>query len=364
MPRSSNPSRALTACALGLLLVWPGPLARLAAADEPLEQPADVAKELVRQGIQLRKQGRDRAALELIRRAHQLAPTPHSHAQLGLVYQAVGDFVRAERHLLEALGHGDHPWVARNRGALQTALIFTRQRLASVVLRRLPEQATVSVDGEPPEPVPADGTVRVAAGTVRLAVAAPGYRPRVLEVTSAAETTRELPVVLEKEPAAAPPPVPPATPPPTPTSPPPVQPAGTTPPALTVRLPASETLEIDAATQPPVIQRRLAWSSAALGAAMLAVGVAGLVVREQRARQFDGPGCLSMSQTRLDNCRSVYDSGQTARQLGIAGLVTGGVLATTSVVLFVWRRRPGKAGAASAASFSLAAGGARCDVRF
>jgi hypothetical protein len=56
---------------------------------------ADEAEDLVRKGVDLRREGRDQNALETFRKANQLASTPRTVAQMGLAEQALGRWTDA-----------------------------------------------------------------------------------------------------------------------------------------------------------------------------------------------------------------------------------------------------------------------------
>ena len=66
---------------------------------------------LIKQGVELRRQGKDAKAEGYMRRAYQLAATPRTAAQLGLVEVAVKNYLDAEAHLSEAL-RGKIRWLS------------------------------------------------------------------------------------------------------------------------------------------------------------------------------------------------------------------------------------------------------------
>src|SRR5450432_505854 len=76
---------------------------------------------LMRQGIELRRAGRDQDALDLFQRAERVAPSPRGLAQIGLAEQALGRWVAANRHLGSALKNQGDPWIARNHAKLEKA---------------------------------------------------------------------------------------------------------------------------------------------------------------------------------------------------------------------------------------------------
>jgi hypothetical protein len=93
----------------------------------------------------------------------------------------------------------------------------------------------------------------------------------------------------------------------------------------------------------PVL-RVVAWSSAAVGAALLTGGLVETVVASNKLDQFrgtlapDGSGrTCGVDRPGYGGgvCTTLHDDWKQARTLGIVGLVGGGVLAATSVALFV-----------------------------
>ena len=97
----------LVAAAAGVL----GAPARSARAEEEPEA-------LIRQGVEMRRQGDDLKAHGYFQRAYDIARTPRSAAQLGLADLAIHDNLAAEQHLSEALASSD-PWVRQNRPVLE-----------------------------------------------------------------------------------------------------------------------------------------------------------------------------------------------------------------------------------------------------
>ncbi len=83
------PSRARNVAAMLLLLVAAG---AGAARAEPPGRLSD-------RGSAVREAGRDADALVLLERAYGREPSPRAAAQVGLVRQALGNWVEAERQL-------------------------------------------------------------------------------------------------------------------------------------------------------------------------------------------------------------------------------------------------------------------------
>lgn len=101
----------------GTLLVCAS-LTAVTSAAQPAPPPTAQTDAWMEEGIRLRAERRDAEALAVFRRAWEAARSPEARAQMALAEQALGLWIDAERDLLAALAAADHPWIARNRGAL------------------------------------------------------------------------------------------------------------------------------------------------------------------------------------------------------------------------------------------------------
>ena len=174
-----------------------------------LPTPAPAAEDpeaLIRQGNDLRRRGEDKRAHGYLKRAYELARTPRSAAQLGLVEQAVGYFAEAELHLSEALASKD-AWVQEHRASLEEGRAFVRSKLAKIEIAGAPADATVAVGGDPPFKLPRDGVIWVAPGQSTLVIEAPGYKGGSRSVTVKIGESVSLPAdLVSAQPAVASPP--------------------------------------------------------------------------------------------------------------------------------------------------------------
>lgn len=158
---------------LGVALVVGLLDARPSAAQATDEGVSPAVLELLRAGVEARVRGDDGAALEAFRQAHALAPSlGRAAAQLGLVHQALGDWLEAEP-LLEAALASEDPWIGRNRSAIEGSLEVVRTHLATIEARA-PEGASVWLDDEA-HGAPAPRTLRVVEGTHRLRASLDGH---------------------------------------------------------------------------------------------------------------------------------------------------------------------------------------------
>jgi hypothetical protein len=149
------------------------------------------ADALVKQGIELRRSGKDEEALKAFKRAQALRPTPRGRAQAGLAEQALGQWVAAEEDVAGALAVSDDPWIARNRSTLEDALKVVRRHIGELVILGSPQGARVTVDDREVGTLPLAEPLHVATGEVLVKVEAPGHESIARKVTVSAGLARE-----------------------------------------------------------------------------------------------------------------------------------------------------------------------------
>jgi tetratricopeptide (TPR) repeat protein len=153
---------------------------------------AGESDDLVKQGIDERRKGHDREALELFTRAHAIDGGVRSLAQIGLAEQALGMWPEAETHLRQALEHADDPWIKKNLAALRKSAEVVASHVGSLEVWGTPAGAEILVNGSPVGVFPLAQPLRVSSGTQSLTVRAAGYveLARAVEV-AAGGVTRE-----------------------------------------------------------------------------------------------------------------------------------------------------------------------------
>ncbi len=173
---------------------------------------AEDPEALISQGVALRKAGKDARAEGYFRRAYQLAATPRTAAQLGLVELALDDYLNAESHLSEALAAND-AWIVQNAKTLEESRDSARKHLLRVELVNAPRDATLTFGDGKQRRLPPSGTFWAAPDRpAALRVEAPGYREMNVLVSGAAGQIQR--VVVEMPPLVAPTEAPPSPPPP------------------------------------------------------------------------------------------------------------------------------------------------------
>lgn len=140
----------------------------------------------ISRGVALRRQGRDAAALEVFQSAWRSSRAPRALAQVALAEQALGRWVAAEAHLVEALAAGRDPWVRSRLPILQSALAEIRRHVGRLDVVGEPSGAEVVIDGAVVGRLPLSSMLRVPTGSLTFTVRSEGYFPvtRTVQVDS------------------------------------------------------------------------------------------------------------------------------------------------------------------------------------
>lgn len=257
---------------------------------------------------------------------------------MALAEQALGHFVEAEAHLLEALAATDDEWITRRRPDLQVALEAIQHRLGYLELRGGVDGAEVRIDGRSVGRLPMEAPLRLVTGGYRVEVVARGYYPlaRIVTIVSDA-TTRELLAMT-----------------PLPEAPPSTEVSGSP-----VRTDATDSAR----------RRRHAIGGSLLGVGVgaLAASLASYLVREDRAQSYNSDACLAGGGTRGENCGDLYDEAIRAGRASYAMLGVGVAAAGVGTWLLVTGPRRHDAPRATSLACGLGAGTrweGRCRLRF
>ena len=163
---------------------------------------AEDPESLIREGVTLRRQGHDARAEGYFRRAYQLATTPRTAAQLGLVELALGEFAEADARLTEALSNRD-AWVSEHQKEIEGGRATARQHLLRVEMASAPPGATYASDRASPVAIPPNGVVWLPPGATTLRIEAPGRRSIEVHAEGRAGEVRQITLELpaREEPA-------------------------------------------------------------------------------------------------------------------------------------------------------------------
>ena len=324
--------------------------ARAASAIE-LQQEA-----LIREGIELRRQGHDERALPIFQKAYDLLDSPRSAGQLGLCEMAVGYWIEAEQHLSEALQTPDHPWVAKNLETLQKERARVLGNIGELAIDGAPAGAQVVVNHRPAGTLPLAAPVRVAKGRVEVEVSAPGYTTLTQSRSVAGGDRQRLTVNLERVSVATAPGEGAKQPPPAASSP----PVAAVP---TARAPASPSTDESSAPR-----SRIGWGLGIGTGVALAGAVVETIVWQKHRSDFNSNGaCDAQSATRGGaGCDSLYNSIHTAETVAIIGYAVAAALGVGSAVVLLTGKtsEPTGTGTHLACAPSLGSTFVSCALRF
>lgn len=289
---------------LTLLLSASGAAAQDVAADALLEQ-----------GLALRERGEHARALVYFQRAYEITPSPRALAQIALANQALHQWLVAYRKLTEALTHTNDPWIRTRRQALETALTSAQAHVGFVVVTGGVPGSHIWINGEEAGTAPLPGRTAVEPGLVRVEMRSDDASLMSRELPVEAATTAE--VALPTEIVAPAPEI------------------------------AADTQEADVAAQTQAAEpevdrpmntlRIVGWSSAAIGVAGLAAGVAFQLMRARAVNSAnecadqlaDRTGCSpSEWATRSENV-DPYGTMSTI------GYIAGGALVVAGVAMVI-----------------------------
>jgi hypothetical protein len=184
--KSMNTLRAATV--LVILLVHLDPA--LAHADDDPDT-------LIMRGLDLRRSGRSADALALFRRAYEVAPSPRTLGQMGLVESSLQLWADAETHLVAALATPEDTWVHRNRQFLEQARERTKDHMGELLITG-PPGTKVSLGGRRIGPLPLTAPVRLVEGNIVIHATSDGYRPFSLDLSIKGGEQTAVSIVLER----------------------------------------------------------------------------------------------------------------------------------------------------------------------
>jgi hypothetical protein len=287
--------------------------------------PKAVARAKLVEGAQLLGRGEYEEALARFQEAYASVPSPKIFYNYGLAYRGLGRNAEAiaafDRFLAEAGDAGvDKRTDAEHRRAEVLKKVGTLEISSEV------EGADILIDGTSYGQTPRTTPIYLDSGNHLLSVRK-GKLQHVQRLTTERGQKQTVVVALSEN-----------TPPPLVMTPgqaaPPVEPGGA----------GSATSDTPPAESHGSALQVAAWSTAAAAAVLLTGGVIETVVASHKLDQFqttlapDGGGrSCGTDQPRYGGgvCVGLHDDWSRARTLGLVGLVGGGVLAATSVTLFV-----------------------------
>lgn len=291
---------------------------------------------------------------------HSRNQSPRALAQIAGVEAQMGRWVAAEEHLRAAMSQQAHPWISRNRAALEQMRTRILEHVSELMVVSNVPGASLQVNGASAVALPLQEPLRVLVGSVVVDLRAEGHEPlRETLRTTPGRTRVELTLVPRAAVVATPPPAPeiPAVRPPPPAP----RPA---PPAVTVATTAP--------TNPPRTAATLGYVGLGAGALGLGVGVLGVVLRNAQVDRFINDNCAVRGGVVQGggSCQSTYDAGGGMEAMATAGFVTGGVFLLAGVTALLLAPRAHRDERATPARVSVHCGwgpgdlGAACGGSF
>jgi hypothetical protein len=337
--------------------------------------PAEI-ETLIREGVDLRRAGKDGQAITVFHKAFDLDRTPRTAGQLGLCELALGYWVDGETHLIEALASPSHPWVQRNRQALEAALENARGNLGDVVVTAHPNRGELMVDERRAAQLPLGGPVRLSRGNHVIEIHLDGYQSGSLQVMVPGGDRQSIEITQHPVSAGAAGIAAPSA------------SAGLHPEPATSSTPTSPGTDDGAAdkdSRAPLEEapasdprRRMGWVTAGVGALALGFGVFQTTVWVGKAHDFNdhvGPLASNPMTTGLNcgndepdsggpGCSAVHASLTQARTWAIVGYGAGAALEGLAVYLFLTSPVKDPGGVALACAPGLTTAGLTCVVAF
>ena len=334
-------------------------------------QADDRDESLVRDGVRLRREGKDQAALAVFRAAWRVKPTPRALAQIGLAELALGDWVAADHDIESALESKADPWIAKNFKSLSESLDAVQGHLGRLQVLGSPVGAIVRLDGRKAGSLPMPEPASVPTGEVAISVSAPSYISIIRRVTipSPGLVVRETINLQRADPATdvavtsprlEPGPLPAAGEPLTAFRPPPPRTISAAESARQSEEPAtartmSDVEPVPAEGQESVWpwQKTSAVVAGGMGVLFLGGGIGAQLLSDSRNRDFnqvtDAPNATGLCNRKLDHsgggpCSELLDDGNrfhTAAVIGFAG--AGAALASSVLFYFMIPSRPDEA---------------------
>jgi hypothetical protein len=282
-----------------------------ARAAAPGEESPQV-EELLRQGIQLRRDGQDEAALAVFLKAEAQAPNSvRVLLHVATAAQAASKWLMADEYLRKATSHEDDPYYQRYKAEIDDVRAATAQRVGHFRAVGTPEGAEVILNGQVVGNLPMDTPKTLEAGTYVLEVNKPGYyRLRRPVAVPGGVLTRET-VELNERTGAAPD-------------------------------PADVTADANAAAAEPKAWWAQSWVTWTLGGLAVASGAtsgAAFFARNRAASHWnDDTRCLSPEQPSLSRaqvCGSVRNDIDTAEQVAIISGAAAAVFAGAAITQWI-----------------------------
>ena len=152
---------------------------------------------LIMRGLDLRRAGRSADALALFRRAYEVAPSPRTLGQMGLVESSLQLGPTPRRTSVAALATPNDAWVHRNRQFLDQARDRTKEHMGELVITG-PPGTKVSLGEKAIGSLPLAAPVRLVEGEITINATSDGYKPFSLDLSIKGGARAAVSIVLER----------------------------------------------------------------------------------------------------------------------------------------------------------------------
>lgn len=165
----------------------------------PIAGAATPEETLIKQGLELRRAGRDGDALPKFEQAYSISKSPRAAAQWGLCLQAMSRWSEADPLLGEALSALQDNWVKKNRDTLKDSQEAVKAHLGRLQIIGSPDGAQVTVGGVNVGKLPLPDAVTVNEGVVDVEVSAEGHKPMTRTVSAPGASYQRIVIRLQRE---------------------------------------------------------------------------------------------------------------------------------------------------------------------
>jgi len=152
---------------------------------------------LIMRGLDLRRAGRSVDALALFRRAYEVAPSPRTLGQMGLVESSLQLWADAEAHLVAALVTSNDAWVHRNRQFLDQARDRAKSHMGELLITG-PPGTKLSLGEKEIGSLPLAAPVHLVEGEIAIHATSVGYKPFSLDLSIRGGARVAVTIVLER----------------------------------------------------------------------------------------------------------------------------------------------------------------------
>ncbi len=311
--------------------------------------------------------GEDARAHGYFRRAYDIAQTPRTTAQLGLVELALKQWLNSALHLEQALAAERDAWIKEQRGTLEGALDKARARIGSLIIEGTPAGAAVAIAGQPAGTVPFAKNPLVEPGTVTVELSAPGWKTERQAVRVGPGETATVRIHLSPVPETQAAPK---------TADPLAGDRGNQSQAEPRHAASESAIELPASVAPAGNWKRpVAWIAAGLTAVLAGAGTYFALRSTDRLNAFNDLKDPITREAKCGRnepdagggtCAVLLEQGQNAKNLAVATFVGAGITATAAVLLLVTAPPSSDSTASAMACVPMvgAATGVGCGWRF